>query len=157
IRRRQCYPMDYEFLTHLRRNHPAWRLLAADQAPFVIGFLYHGYVRTNIRALSEPEAVSRLDDYLHSLRERHGEQAPARAAREYLADWAHNDRGWLRRFYPPNSDEPHYDLTPPAEQAIHWLAGLEQRSFVGAESRMKLVFELLRQIAEGSETDPRVR
>lgn len=149
--------MEYEFLTHLRRNHPAWRLLAADQGPFVIGFLYHGYVRTNTRALSEPEAVSRLDDYLHYLRERHGEQAPSRAAREYLADWADDGRGWLRRYYPPNSDEPHYDLTPPSERAIHWLAGLEQRSFVGAESRMRLVFELLRQIAEGSETDPRVR
>jgi hypothetical protein len=149
--------MDYEFLTHLRRNHPAWRLLASDQAPFVIGFLYHGYMRTNTRALSEPDAVSRLDDYLHHLREHHGEQAPSRTAREYLADWADNGRGWLRRYYPPDSDEPHYDLTPSAERAIHWLAGLEQRSFVGAESRMRLVFELLRQIAEGSETDPQAR
>lgn len=149
--------MDYDFLTHLRRNHPAWKLLAADQGPFVIGFLYHGYVRTNTRALSEPEAVSRLDDYLHHLRDHHGGEAPSRAARDYLADWADNDRGWLRRYYPPNSDEPHYDLTPPAEKAIHWLAGLEQRSFVGAESRMRLVFELLRQIAEGSETDPQAR
>lgn len=149
--------MDYDFLTHLRRTHPAWRLLAADQAPFVIGFLYHGYVRTNTRALSEPEAASRLDDYLHHLRERHGDEAPSRGARAYLAEWAESDRGWLRRYYPPNSDEPHYDLTPPTERVIHWLAGLEQRTFVGAESRMKLVFELLRQIAEGSETDPRVR
>jgi hypothetical protein len=149
--------MDYEFLTHLRRNHPAWRLLAADQGPFVIGFLHHSYVRANTRALSEPEAVSRLDDYLYHLREHHGEQAPSRTAQAYLAEWADNDRGWLRRYYPPNSDEPHYDLTPPAEQAIHWLAGLEQRSFVGAESRMRLVFELLRQIAEGSETDPQAR
>src|SRR3954468_22962072 len=86
-----CHPMDYEFLTHLRRNHPAWRLLAADQGPFVIGFLYHGYVRTNTRALSEPEVVSHLDDYLHHLREHHGEQAPSRTARDYLADWADND------------------------------------------------------------------
>jgi hypothetical protein len=149
--------MDYELLTHLRRNHPAWKLLAADQGPFVIGFLYHVYVRTNTRGLSEPEAVSRLDDYLHHLREHHGEQAPSRTAREYLAEWADNDRGWLRRYYPPDSDEAYYDLTPSAERVIHWLAGLEQRSFVSAESRMRLVFELLRQIAEGSETDPRVR
>ncbi len=149
--------MDYEFLTHLRRKHPAWRLLASDQAPFVVGFLHHAYVRTNTRALSEPEALTGMDDYLHHLREHHGERAPARTAREYLADWAHNDRGWLRHYYPPDSDEPHYDLTPAAEQAIHWLAGLEKRSFVGAESRMKLVFELLRQVVEGSETDPRAR
>jgi hypothetical protein len=27
--------MDYDVLANLRRNHPAWRLLAADQAPFI--------------------------------------------------------------------------------------------------------------------------
>jgi len=149
--------MDYDFLVNLRRNHPAWRLLAADLAPLVIGFLHRAFVRPNVRALAEQEAASQLDDYLHHLRERLGEQAPARAAREYLAEWADNAHGWLRRYYPPDSDEPHYDLTPAAERAIHWLAGLEQRAFVGAESRLKVVFDLLRQIAEGTETDPQAR
>ena len=149
--------MDYDFLANLRRNHPAWRLLAADHAPLVIGFLHRAFVRPNVRALAEQEAASQLDDYLHHLRERLGEQAPARAARDYLAEWADNAHGWLRRYYPPDSDEPHYDLTPAAERAIHWLAGLEQRAFVGAESRLKVVFDLLRQIVEGSETDPRAR
>jgi uncharacterized protein DUF3375 len=149
--------MDYDFLANLRRNHPAWRLLAADNAVFVIGFLFQCFVRPNVRSLSEPEAVSRLDDYLHYLRERLGEQAPARSAREYLVDWADNARGWLRRYYPPDSDEPHFDLTPGAERAIHWLTSLEQRNFVGAESRLKLVFDLLHEIADGSETDPDVR
>ena len=41
--------------------------------------------------------------------------------------------------------------------AIQWLAGLEQRQFVGAESRLKLVFDLLEQIERGSETDPATR
>src|SRR5690606_16629616 len=117
--------MNYDFLVNLRRNHPAWRLLAADLAPLVIGFLHHAFVRPNVRALAEQEASSQLDDYLHHLRERLGEQAPSRAARDYLAEWADNAHGWLRRYYPPDSDEPHYDLTPAAERAIHWLAGLE--------------------------------
>jgi hypothetical protein len=149
--------MDYDFLVNLRRNHPAWRLLAADHAPLVIGFLHRSFVRPNVRALAEQEVASQLDDYLHHLRERLAGQAPARSAREYLAEWADNAHGWLRRYYPPDSDEPHYDLTPAAERAIHWLAGLEQRAFIGAESRLKVVFDLLRQIVEGSETDPRAR
>lgn len=149
--------MDYELLATLRRHHPAWRLLAADNAPFVIGFLYHSFIRPNVRALSEGELTPKLEDFLYQLRERLGDEAPSRAAREYLHDWAENSRGWLRRYYAPNSDEPHLDLTPAAEQAIQWLTTLEQRSFVGAESRLKLVFDLLRQIAEGSETDPRLR
>lgn len=149
--------MDYELLASLRRHHPAWRLLAADNAPFVVGFLYDCIIRPNVRALSEVELTPKLEDYLYQLRARLGDDAPSRGAREYLNDWADNARGWLRRYYPPNSDEPYFDVTPAAERAIHWLTSLEQRQFVGAESRLKLVFELLHQIAEGSEVDPQLR
>lgn len=149
--------MDYDSLVTLRRTHPSWRLLAADNAPLVIAFLYDCFVQPNVRVLPEQELIVRLDDYLHHLRETLGDDAPPRPAREYLTDWAGGARGWLRRYYPPDSDEPHFDLTPASERAIQWLAGLEQRQFVGTESRLKLVFELLRQIAEGSETDPRAR
>src|SRR5690606_24976610 len=38
--------MDYDHLVNLRTNHPAWRLLAADSAPFVIGFLHLRLHRT---------------------------------------------------------------------------------------------------------------
>jgi hypothetical protein len=146
--------MDYDLLTNLRRNHPAWRLLAADSAPFVIGFLHAVFLAPNVRALAEPELVARLEDYLYYLRERLGGDAPAKAARDYLLDWAESSRAWLRRYYPPGSDEPHFDLTPAAERAIQWLASLEQRQFVGAESRLKLVFDLLQEMTQGSETDP---
>lgn len=150
--------MDYDYLANLRRNHPAWRLLATDSAPFVLAFFHRSFVRDNVRSLSEQELASRLEDYLHHLRERFGdEHAPSRPARQYLAEWSDNEHGWLRRYYAPESDEPRFDLTPAAERAVHWLAGLEERRFVGAESRLKLVFDLLRQIAEGSETDPRAR
>lgn len=149
--------MDYDFLTSLKRNHPAWRLLTAGGAPFVISFLHRTFIAPNVRVLSEDELESGLEDYLYHLRERLGDEAPQQSARDYLADWADNARGWLRRYYPPDSDEPHFDLTPAAERAIQWLANLDQHRFIGAESRLKLVFDLLRQIAEGSETDPEVR
>ena len=149
--------MDYDFLSNLRRNHPAWRLLAADGAPFVVAFLYRTFVDPNVRVLAEKALAAKLEDYLYYLRQSVGDNAFPRTARDYLRDWADDARGWLRRYYPPGSDEPHFDLTPAAERAIQWLAGLEQRRFVGAESRLKLVFDLLRQIAVGSETDPDVR
>lgn len=149
--------MDHDHLQNLRRNHPAWRLLAADSAPLVAGFLHSCFIEPNIRVLGEQDLAARLDDYLYHLRETLGEQAYPRPAGEYLRDWADDSRGWLRRYYPLDSDEAHYDLTPGAEQAIQWLAGLEQRQFVGAESRLKLVFDLLEQIERGSETDPEAR
>lgn len=149
--------MDHDFLTSLKRNHPAWRLLTADSAPFVIAFLHQTFIRPNVRILSEQELASKLEDYLFNLHQQLGDQAPQQAARDYLMDWSGNARGWLRRYYPPESDEPHFDLTPAAERAIQWLASLEKHRFIGAESRLKHVFDLLRQIAEGSETNPDVR
>lgn len=101
--------------------------------------------------------MARLDDYLFHLRERVGENAFPRQADEYLDDWTSETRGWLRRYYPVDSDEPHFDLTPAAEQAIQWIAGLGQRRFVGAESRLKLIFERLHEIVQGTESDPKAR
>ncbi len=61
--------MEYDHLVRLRRNHPAWRLLVADTSPLGIGFLHHCYVQPNVRTASEPELSSRLDDYLHHVRQ----------------------------------------------------------------------------------------
>lgn len=68
-----------------------------------------------------------------------------------------NSHGWLRKFYPPGSDEAHFDLTAAAEKALAWLESLAKREFIGTESRLLTVFELLRQIASGSQTDPQLR
>ena len=59
----------------------------------------------------------------------------------------------MRASYPAGHDEPVYDLTAAAERAIEWLAGLGNRPFVGTESRLLTVIELLRQIRDGTEQD----
>ena len=149
--------LDYGVLVLLRSQHPAWRLLAADSAPLVASFLHRLFVLPNTRVMAQTKLVDALDDYLHFLRQDIGESMYPKAALEYLNDWAANDRGWLRRHYPPDSDEPHFDLTPAAERAITWLTGLAERSFVGTESRLLTLVDLLRQISRGSETDPAIR
>lgn len=150
--------MDFDHLTRLRRHHPTWRLLAADNAPLVVAFLHRAFVRANVRTLPEQTLASQLDDYRYHLRETLADDVLPRPALEYLGRWSDDEHGWLRRFYPPSSDEPHFDLTPASERAIQWLESLERpQQFVGAESRLKVVFDLLRQIVEGSETDPAVR
>lgn len=40
---------------------------------------------------------------------------------------------------------------------MSWLDGLVERTFVGTESRLLTLFELLRQMSEGSQTDPEIR
>lgn len=150
-------PLSHETLATLRRTHPGWRLLQADHAPLVASFLHRVFVSPNVRGMSQSELASKLDDELLRLRESHGETIYPRPASDYLDDWALDTRGWLRKYYPHGSDEPHFDLTPAAEKAIGWLEGLTHRAFVGTESRLLTVFDLLRQLVEGSETDPEAR
>ncbi len=149
--------LDYDTLERLRQNHPAWRLLCAQHAPLVACFLHRVFVAPNERCLPQAELVEALEDELFSLRQRLGADAFPGSAQNYLNDWADNDKGWLRKFYLPGTDEPHFDLTPATEKALAWLDGLTERAFVGTESRLLTLFELLRQMSEGSQTDPEVR
>jgi len=149
--------IDYATLELLRQNHPAWRLLCAHHAPMVAGFLHRVFIVPNVRNLSQADLVESLEDELFALREQLGPEAFPGAAQSYLNDWSDNDKGWLRKFYPAGTDEPHFDLTPATEKALAWLEGLTERAFVGTESRLLTLFELLQQMSEGTQTDPQVR
>lgn len=152
--------LDYHTLDLLRRQHPAWRLLAAEHAPLVASFLHRTFVAPNVRVMAQAALVEALNDTLYALHEQTVEKATPKfpkPALEYLNDWAANDKAWLRKFYPPGSDEPHFDLTPATERALAWLVNLSDRAFVGTESRLLMLFELLKQMSEGSDTNPETR
>ena len=148
---------DFATLDLLRQSHPAWRLLRSDHAPLVASFLQRVFIVPNVRVMAQADLAESLEDELFALRESLGSDAFPKSALEYLNDWASTEKGWLRKFYVQGSDEPNFDLSPPTEKAITWLATLTQRSFVGTESRLLTLFELLKQMSEGSETDPQTR
>ncbi len=146
--------MDHATLSTLRDRHPAWRLLASPHAPLVAAFLRRVFVTPNVRVMSETDLAEALDDELYALREQLGHEVYPKAASEYLNDWAAPDKGWLRKFYKPGTDEAQFDLTPATEKAIAWLLSLTERPFVGTESRLLTLFALLEQISAGTEADP---
>jgi hypothetical protein len=148
---------DYSTLDLLRQNHPAWRLLRSDHAPLVASFLQRTFTAPNVRVMPQADLAEALEDELFALREQLGQSAFPKRATDYLNDWAANDKGWLRKFYRQDSDEPHFDLTPATEKAIAWLGTLTERSFIGTESRLLTLFALLKQMSEGSESDPQAR
>lgn len=150
-------PLDLSTLEILRKRHPAWRLLRSDHAPLVASFLQRAFLAANVRTIPQADLVERLEDELFALRERLGADSFPRSAREYLEEWASPDKGWLRRFYVRGEDEPRFDITPATEKAIAWLESLGERSFVGTESRLLSIFELVRRLAEGSQADPEKR
>jgi Protein of unknown function (DUF3375) len=153
--------MEYATIDTLRERHPAWRLLRAGNSTLILSFLGVFFVDGNRGACPASEVAAALDDYLHALNaeiptENRQERFP-KEPRSYLEDWAATDAAYLRRFYPPGDDEVHYEVTPAFEKAYAWVMTLKGRSFVGTESRLHTVVELLRQIVHGTEVEPDVR
>lgn len=149
---------DFATLDTLRIHHPAWRLLRSDHAPLVASFLHRVFVAPNVRVMAAADLAEALEDELYALRQQRGEDnAFPKSGIEYLNDWAAPDKGWLRKFYRPGTDEAQFDLTSATEKAIAWLAQLGERQFVGTESRLLTLFDLLKQMSEGSESDPAKR
>lgn len=153
--------MDHEAIDALRTRHPAWRLLRANNASLILSFLGDFFVENNRGASSASVVAAALDDQLYALnREAGGDEGETRFPKDpraYLEDWSATDAGFLRRFYPAGDDEVHYEVTPAFERAYAWVESLKARSFVGTESRLHTIVELLRQIVHGSESDPGLR
>jgi hypothetical protein len=123
----------------------------------VLSFLGRVFVDGNSGGQPAGTLTGLLEDELYALNSRLGEATYPRSASTYLDEWAAPERAWLRKYYPPGTDEPHYDLTPPVEQALLWVTDLRTREFVGTESRLNTLFELLRQMVFGADADPERR
>lgn len=142
--------LSHELLQQRRQHHPAWRLLAADNAPLILGFLAESFLIPNVRSLSEPEVVEALEDYQDRQRAVTPGAYP-KDAKAYLTDWTPL---WLRRSFPAGSDVPQYEPTAAVETAASFCRELGPREFVGTASRLLTIRDLLRQIAVGAASDP---
>ena len=149
--------MDFQTLETLRMTHPAWRLLRAENGPLIASFLDRVFIKSNVRQVPESELASHLDDDLFKLRRELSEDKFPREARAYLDDWASDKNGWLRKRYIAGNDEAQFDITSATEAALTWLASLGQRSFISTESRLRTVFDLLRDLINDTEPEGTAR
>jgi hypothetical protein len=149
--------MDHDTLDRLKQQHPAWRLLAADHAALILSFLDLAFIRPNRRAIPAPELIAQLEGYLEQLAETYGPERYPKAARQYLDDWATAERAYLRKYYPRSGDDAEFDLTPAAEKALLWVQALRPQQFIGTESRLLTLFDLLRELATTGLEDPAAR
>lgn len=110
----------------LRDDPGAWRLLASDNAPVVLGTL-----QTHLLG------------------------AERRLPASILADWLR--AGWLERTFESGAAEEQFELSGQAIRAIQFAESLTEQRAVATESRLSLVLDQLRLLAEQTETDPAVR
>lgn len=143
--------MTYEYLRSLRMNHAAWRLLTADQAAFIVAFFYRAFIAGKRRGIEAQELLEQLDMFLYDAQQQADGETFGRSPQDYLEIWSDSDHGWLRKYEYHN--DWYYDLTAPAQKAVEWLYGLHKQSFVGTESRLRTVFDLLHEIARETDTE----
>lgn len=126
--------MTLDFITlDTLRIHPTGGCCVPDHAPLVANFLHRIFVAPNVTEMAAADLAEVLEDELYALRLQL-ETAFPKPALDYLNDWAAPDKGWLRKFYKPDTDEAQFDLTPATEKAIARLVQLSERQFVGTES-----------------------
>jgi hypothetical protein len=146
--------LDFATLKALQTHHPAWRLLCSPHAPLIASFLHRVFIVPNVRVMTASDMAEALNDELYGIQQLLGENAFPKSALEYLNDWAASDKGWLRKFYRAGTDDAQFDLTPSSEKALAWLEQLSERQFVGTESRLLTLFDLLKQMRDGTEANP---
>lgn len=149
--------LDFFTLRNYRENNPTWKLLCATNSPLIISFLNSAFIEPNERIIDEAILSEKLEDVLYQLREQLGEKSFPKSAKEYLTEWAAPENAWLRKFYKLGSDEAQFDLMPATEKAISWLTQLTKRQFIGTESRLLTLFNLLKEMRHGSEINPEIR
>jgi hypothetical protein len=135
---------------------PAVKLLRAQNAPLLLGFLYRFFKKEHRVAVPEGQLRAALEAELEERREAEPVAYPQTAA-EYLADWCSDPHGFLRRYYGSGADEPLYELTTGSEKALLWLESLREARFVGTESRLESVFAGLEEILKYASSDPEER
>lgn len=140
--------MNYDSIYNLLRTNITIKLLNADNAPLIISFIYRTFKEKNRQSLPEVEIISILDDHLYFLNQ--SEIIYSGTAKSYLSDWTKD--GYLRKYY-ESGDDPFYDLTTATETTLRWIEELSKAEFIGTESRLKLLFDILRELSSKSNTD----
>lgn len=129
-------------------------MLRAKSAPLMLSFFFKVFRERHITTISNTELKNKLEGYLEDLEyEEKDEELDATTlfddagmkAAQYIERWS--NAGFLRK-YPNDEGEDLHELTSDSQKVIKWLEDLEQREFVGTNSRFKDIFFKLQKILE---------
>lgn len=136
-------------------NNKTLTLFKKDNASLIISFLYHSFKVKNKSSYLSNDLISNLSDYLFKINNDSdsGKERFPMEAKVYLENWA--KEGFLRQTY--IKEDAVFELTPATEKALNWLTELNKPEFVGAESRLLQIFNLLRELSIKSSDDIELR
>ncbi len=146
--------MTFEKIYFLLKSSTTVKLLRADNAPLIISALFHIFNNGAKRdVVTETEFLRQLGDFLLVINQ--DEVKYPNDPKEYLNAWTADGAGYLRRY--PENDDLMIELTPPSESALKWIAELDKPEWIGTESRLKYLIEILQNLAVKSNPDQELR
>lgn len=131
---------------------PAIMLLRSDHAGFIIGFFQSIFGETQRFQMGYKELVVALGQY----NEAHGNPLTRRPS-DYIETWADEKHRFLRKYYVDGNDEPQTELSYEVSSILSWLHSMGTQDFVGTESRVSSLFQMIDKLASYSDTDPKTR
>ncbi|MDI9364707.1 MAG: DUF3375 domain-containing protein [Flavobacterium sp.] len=148
--------MTFDKVYQLLKSHRTVTLITADNAALIISFLFKSFKQNQngfkTDTIAEKELTEFLSDYLYFLNKYDNQFT--RQPKQYLTDWT--NAGYLRK-YPTKNDVFLYELTAATENAFKLIDSLDKREFVGQESRLKNLFESLKELSNKSKRDSATR
>jgi hypothetical protein len=134
---------------------PSVALLRSDNAPLVLAFLAQEFLHDPRPTLPLDTFTEHLELYLERLQQQYP-HLYRDTAKNYVKQWS-EDKGLLRIYRPGSSPDYVVELTIHAQHALRWVEDLEEREFVGTESRFSQILSLLNEIVLKSNTSPEDR
>ena len=141
--------LSFDFLEQFKEQSLALRLLRSPHFALLASFLHRAFLAKNRRAIPYQELIDALEHHLQDIADSHGPELFPKSARAYVDDWINSRGGYLRKYLPLQSDEPECDLLPEIEKALRWIEEMQGRRFVGTESRLNLLLELIGDLVHG--------
>lgn len=149
--------LSYDFLEQFKEQSVALRLLRSQNFSLVASFFYRAFISKNRRAMPYQELVGLLDHHLSDIADTYGDAKYTKSARAYVDDWINTKGGFLRKYLPQHAQEPECDLLPEVEKALRWLEEMQGKRFVGTESRLKLLLEMITSLVNGTSDDKQAK
>ncbi len=131
---------DIKEVDWVLENNKTISLLKKDNASLIVSFLHYFFKSKNKSSYLSNDLISHLSDFLYRINQEK-ERFP-KDAKFYLENWTKD--GFLRQYY--DKEDALFELTPATENALRWLAELNKPEFVGTESRLMQIINLLKEL-----------
>lgn len=153
-------PMDYQKLEIQLKSATSLKLLRSRNAPLILSFLYIQFKEQGEISISNEKLVSQLAWYLEELNYSDEDDDLTsfgadnyERAKKYIESWTNDN--FLRNYIDDIEKIVYNVLTQHTERVFQMLDLLQERKFVGTESKFKDIFNKLKELVDNNTENPK--